>query len=86
MVCYGMLRSLELPVQPYKSKPLLIKSISDNIYRSVHYTGEQPCRLTIIWLLSIFKAAVVKPFAHCKCTGNFYSLISPLSLHQMKQF
>ena len=45
-----------------------------------------PYRLTIIWLLSIFKAAVVKPPAHCKCMGNFYSLITSLPLPQMKQF
>ena len=34
---------------------------------------EQPCRVTINWLLSIFKAAVVKALAHCKCMGNFYT-------------
>ena len=55
------------------------------MYRSVHYAVEQPYRLTINWLLSIFKAAVVKPPAHCKCMGNFYCLITSLSLHQMKR-
>ena len=27
---------------------------------------------------------MVKPPAHCKCMGNFYSLITSLSLHQIK--
>ena len=31
------------------------------MHRSVHYAVEQPSRLAMIWLLSIFKAAVVKP-------------------------
>ena len=30
-----------------KLNPLLIRSISGNMYSSVHYTAEQPCRLTI---------------------------------------
>ena len=29
---------------------------------------------------------MVKPLAHYKCMGNFYSLIACLSVHQMKPF
>ena len=36
--------------------------------------------------LSIFKAVVVKSPVYSKCTGNFYSLITSLSSHQMKWF
>ena len=56
-----------------KSKPLLIRSISENMYTSVRYTAEQPCTFTINWLLSIFKTAVGSNHlhAHCKCMGNY---------------
>ena len=47
---------------------LLIRSTSENMYISVHNTGEQPSRFTIKWLSS---TAVVKPLAHCECMGNF---------------
>ena len=62
--------SLELPVQQNQSLHYIIRSFSENMYMSVHYTGEQPGRL------NIFKATVIKPLAHCKCMGNFHSLIT----------
>ena len=47
-------RSLELPAEPYKIKAsAIIRSISENMHRSVHYAVEQPYKLTINWLLSI---------------------------------
>ena len=44
------------------------------MYSSVHYALEQPYG----------KVAVVKPHAHCKYMGNFYSLITPLSFNQIQ--
>ena len=59
------------------------------MYSSAHYAGEQPCKFTINWLLSIFKTAVVKPLAHCKWWvilyyGSIYSLITSLSFADFK--
>ena len=62
---------------------------SENMYRSVHYIywrAAMSVHHTINMLLSIFKATVVKPLAHCRSMGNFYSLITTLSLHQLKWF
>ena len=33
-------------------------------------------------ILASVKAAVVKPLAHCKCMGKFYSFLTSLSFHQ----
>ena len=74
---------LSLLLSHTNSKPLPIRSTSENMYISVHYTGGQPCRFTINWLSSTFKAAVVKPLAHCECMGIFlHSLITSFFPHQ----
>ena len=35
------------------AEPLLIRSTSENMYISVHYTGGQPCRFTMQYIQNI---------------------------------
>ena len=74
--------SLELPAQPFKIKALLLKSISKNMYSSVQYAAEQPCRVD-------HKVYSKQLWSNHLPIVNVWVILQPhnfLSLHQMMWF